>query len=335
MKLIGLQGLTASVALTVMVPAGLGLSCSLTSSSVTLSSSKTSGSSVLSCADSVAGTYQVVVNGTIGNVSHQSTITFIIQDFKVSSNPVQISIVSGAMATATIKVSSLNGFSGNVSLAASTIGGFYVSLSPSYVLVPSGTDASITLTAWTSGVSPASYLVTVTATFAFNSTVMLSEQVGVTLVVTPPPVIRVPGSQVVTAGSTLKFAVNVTDADLSRTVFLSGSGLPNGAVFETSEGTGAFTGIFSWAPTDVQAGRDYNVTFTASDHDGGIVTGQVTIHVAGRSQSAPLMSFSQYLILALSAFALAVMAPVLVRVLRGSKRSLGGGTGFVTDSEDS
>jgi Putative Ig domain len=134
--------------------------------------------------------------------------------------------------------------------------------------------------------------------------------------VTPAPMIQLPSTLNVVAGSTVRFSVNVTDSDLSRTVILTASGLPPGATFNTALGTGSFTGVLSWAPSDSQASHDYNVTFTADDGHEGVAVAYMTIHVNPRAQAAPLLSGSQYWFLGLAGFGVAVMSPFLLRIVR-------------------
>jgi hypothetical protein len=168
----------------------------------------------------------------------------------------------------------------------------------------------------TIGVAPGAYTIGVNATFTDLSGHELFHQMMVTVFVTPAPTLRIPISQLITAGSTLRFSVNVTDDDPSRTVTLTASGLPAGATFNTALGSGTFSGVFSWTPSDSAASHDYNVTFTADDGHGGHAESHMTIHVAAKSQAAPLFSASQYWFLGLAGFGVAVMSPLLIRVIK-------------------
>ncbi|MCH7948734.1 MAG: hypothetical protein IIC66_13150, partial [candidate division Zixibacteria bacterium] len=85
------------------------------------------------------------------------------------------------------------------------------------------------------------------------------------------------GSQSVTEGINLNFAVSATDPD-STIPTLSTSSLPSGAVF-TDNGDG--TASFDWTPSFVQSGV-YNVTFLTTDgalSDSEVVT--ITVNEAG------------------------------------------------------
>lgn len=116
------------------------------------------------------------------------------------------------------------------------------------------------------------------------------------LTVISPPTLHIPGSQTVTAGSTIQFRVNATGAGGCNGVTLTvTSGLPVGATFVSTQCfAGAASSVFSWTPTDSQAPGDYKVTFTASDSHGAVTSSQVTIHVTvpNKSASLPILSYS-------------------------------------------
>ncbi len=115
-----------------------GLSCSLSQGSLTLGSSATSS---LSCSDS-AGTYSVTVTATSGPLTHQSLLTFTVQDFTIASSG-SVIVNAGSSATSKITVASVNAFTGNVTLTAT--------VSPATGLVCSVTPSSVALS--TSAVS--------------------------------------------------------------------------------------------------------------------------------------------------------------------------------------
>jgi hypothetical protein len=92
------------------------LSCTLTSSSITGGS----GTSTLSCSASVVGNYLASVTATSGVLSHSVSVTFIVQDFTVAAGPASLAVNIGASGVSTITVSPLNGFTGTVTLGATT-----------------------------------------------------------------------------------------------------------------------------------------------------------------------------------------------------------------------
>jgi hypothetical protein len=109
-----LNGFAGQVSLAYSIPPSSGsLACTLTPTIIT-----GSGASTLSCSGSY-GTYVVTVTGTSGNLSHSKQVTYIVQDFAISSSPNSFTIPAGSPGSSTITVTALNGFSGTVSLTAS------------------------------------------------------------------------------------------------------------------------------------------------------------------------------------------------------------------------
>ena len=81
-----------------------------------------------------------------------------------------------------------------------------------------------------------------------------------------PPVITVPGLQIVKAGTSLTFTVNATDPDNpAENVTLVASGMPAGASFPTARGNPVIA-TFSWAPSTTLASGNYTFSFVASDN---------------------------------------------------------------------
>jgi hypothetical protein len=74
-----------------------------------------------------------------------------------------------------------------------------------------------------------------------------------------PPILAVPGAQMVIVGSTVTFRVSATDADLPNEIItLSLSAQPAGSSFDPN------TGTFSWTPKPGEEGT-YVMTFKAMD----------------------------------------------------------------------
>jgi plastocyanin len=142
-----------------------------------------------------------------------------------------------------------------------------------------------------------------------------------TLTVVAPPTLSVPGSQSVSAGSTVRFIVNATGAGGCNGVTLSPSGaLPAGATFGSTQcfATSA-TSVFSWTPTDSQAPGDYTVTFTATDANHSVTASQVTIHVSPVSKAAPLPILT-YSAFGIVGFLAVVLVAVVLRRAQTPKR---------------
>ncbi len=103
-----------------------------------------------------------------------------------------------------------------------------------------------------------------------------------------PPTVTVLGTQTVNENALFTLTVSASDSDSGQTINLSASGLPSGASFPTVRGNPA-SGTFAWTPSEAQGPGDYNVTFTADDGAGGVVTRAVAIHV-NEANTAPVIS---------------------------------------------
>jgi hypothetical protein len=93
-------------------------------------------------------------------------------DFGITTSSSSVSVNQGSSATLNVTLSSVNGFSGSVSLSAlSSSGGPLVTVSPTSLQVPSSGSVSATVIvkasasgAYSSQVSPGSYTITLNAT---------------------------------------------------------------------------------------------------------------------------------------------------------------------------
>src|SRR5438876_429691 len=100
------------------------------------------------------GTYYVLVDAISGNIRHSTQIfvQVIGPHFSIQANPAQLFIHPGESAQSTIQLTSLNGFSGNITLSAFVFGTNFtlspvnVTLSPAIVTLSPGTTSSATLT---------------------------------------------------------------------------------------------------------------------------------------------------------------------------------------------
>ena len=100
-----LNGFAGTVTLAV-VTNSTSLSCGLSLASI----SGVLGTSNLSCTSSMAGNYLATVTGTRGILSLSATVAYHVQDFAVSANSVQASLVAGSNTSITLTVAGLNGF---------------------------------------------------------------------------------------------------------------------------------------------------------------------------------------------------------------------------------
>jgi len=105
-----LNHFTGTVALTDSVPTGL------TCGAISPTSITGSGTATVSCHASTQGNYTLTITGTSGSLVHSTTTTFRVQDYGIAASPTSVQVDTGASATSTISVTSLNGFSGIVSL---------------------------------------------------------------------------------------------------------------------------------------------------------------------------------------------------------------------------
>ena len=177
-------------------------------------------------------------------------------DFTTSASPASVTMQAGQQATSTIAITSLNGFSGTVSLNATGATGLNLSLSQTSLTLSPGASGNLTLTITAlSTVGPGSYAVQVNGA---SGSLEHSATVTIQVAVSSPPLLSVPGFENARAGSTLVFVVNSTDPD-GDTVSMLAAGLPSGASFDQS------TGKFSWTPSSNDVGI-YTVTFTATDN---------------------------------------------------------------------
>src|SRR2546425_2178581 len=181
-------------------------------------------------------TWVVTVTGTSGSMSHSVNVTFTVvsstpaPDFTMTANPSSLNIPAGTTGKSTITLTSLNGFSGTVSL--------YTSPSPlcpspqcstwsidptSVSLVPNGT-ATATLSIF-GGVQGGYGNVTV-----YGNSGSLSHSVTVSFKITPAPDFTItisPPSQTVGKGSTTTFTIQVTGTNgFNNTVDLTATIAP-------------------------------------------------------------------------------------------------------------
>src|SRR5438094_3367749 len=110
----------------------------------------------------VAGIYTLNITATNGQLTHSVIITLTVQDFRILPSPSNVTVHVGTIGASTIAVSSLDGFSGTVTLSAavSPSTGLTCNLSPTSVAVSTTTpNANSTLSC--SG-SAGAYTVTIT-----------------------------------------------------------------------------------------------------------------------------------------------------------------------------
>jgi len=113
------------------------------------------------------------------------------------------------------------------------------------------------------------YTVDFTATSAIDAslfttqTITIQVQNVVSVITISPPILALPGNQIVTAYSTLAFRVVAAGSTSNQIVTLSASNLPTNSTFQPGTGN-TVSETFSWTPTQSQAGT-YTISFTATD----------------------------------------------------------------------
>src|SRR5438477_59864 len=103
-----------------------------------------------------------------------------------------------------------------------------------------------------------SYTVTVTVTDSGSPRANSLASITVNVQALLPPALALPGNRTGVSGSWINFTVTARSPNPARTVTLSASQLPAGAIFDSS------IGVFSWKPGASETGY-YTITFTATD----------------------------------------------------------------------
>ena len=182
-------------------------------------------------------------------------------DFSISASPPALTVQAGYSGSATMTVTTLNGFSGTVSLVASAPAGLTVDLSPSsFALMSGGSNSSTLSIAVLSTTSAGTYTVTVTGT---NGS--LSHFASLTVNVTTLP--SAPSSLGATAGSAqVALSWNAPSSD-------GGSAITNYSVYKgTASGTetllATMDNVLTYTDTAVTNGQTYYYQVTARNSVG-------------------------------------------------------------------
>jgi len=151
------NGFTGAVTLTATQLTGW-TQPTLTPNSITTSGTSTLTITVPTTAS--AGTYQVTVAGTSATNSHSTTISVQVTkpDFSIAASPTSLTITRGSTGHAAISVSPLNGYTGTVTLTASTIRGITCTFSPQSL---NSGNSAMTITV-SSSTARGTYTITVT-----------------------------------------------------------------------------------------------------------------------------------------------------------------------------
>jgi subtilase family serine protease len=158
-----LNGFSGTVTLAAAAPNGWSASPIPSSLMVSSGGSASSTLTITVPSNAAAGKYPVTVTGTSSSLSHTTTITVqaTSPDFSISASPTSLRVRSGSSGTSTITVTSLNGFTGQVTLSTNAPTGWTTSFSKNPIQT-SGTS-TLTITVPT-GTRSGSYTVTVKGT---------------------------------------------------------------------------------------------------------------------------------------------------------------------------
>jgi uncharacterized membrane protein len=252
-----LNGFNGQVSLSaVLSPAGLN--ATLSRQVLSLNSTVTSASSALTIgvpAHPITGYYTVTLTGSGGGLNQTASVLVLVTavDFTLQAQPGSLTVFQGASNSSTISVSSINGFSGQVTLRALVLPasiGISLSFSTADLFVSSNhTSTSVLTVSDSPTAAPGSYSVEVVAsgTTPMNTPIGHSIIISLTvaakpdfqLIANPPTISIVQGSSGTTtlnATSVNSFAGTVT---LTSTVSLQGPtvSIANTAIVLTSGGT--------------------------------------------------------------------------------------------------
>jgi hypothetical protein len=171
--LVSLNGLAGTVSLSSTVsPAGPIVTLNPSSVSLGAGGSASSTLTIGTTSTTPTGSYVVTVTGTAGSVSHSAVVSLTVTspssqgDFAISVNPSSLTVSRSSSGTSVITLTSVNGFSGSVSLSAKVSSPHvHLNVSPNSLTLTPGVSATANLTISPNHkANPGSYTVTVTAT---------------------------------------------------------------------------------------------------------------------------------------------------------------------------
>jgi uncharacterized membrane protein len=212
------------------------------------------------------GTYPITITATSGALQHATQVSLVVfstePDFSVSASPASRTVAPGNSTTYAVSVGAVNGFTGNVTFAASGLPtGATASFNPASV---SGSGSS-TLTVNTTSLTPnGTYPITITAT---SGTLQHTTQVSLIVGTSDFSLSATPSSRTIAQNAYNSYSVTVSpQGGFSGVVTFAASGLPAGATatFTPTSVTGSGTtsmriSCFGWT-----APGNYTVTITAT-----------------------------------------------------------------------
>src|SRR3989454_4257037 len=158
-------------------------------STVTVSASGTANSTLtVTTASSNTGNYVVTVTGWSGNLTRSTILSVHVVDFSVIANPASLTIPIGSSSQSTLTLASINGFSGNLGLA-----------------------ASVTPTSVTAGLSPSDP----TASLNASNLALSAEGSGTVTLTISASLLTTPGTYAVTLSATSGGATHTTVSSIT------------------------------------------------------------------------------------------------------------------------
>src|SRR5712692_8692689 len=155
-----LNGFTGTVTLAAFIP-GINMTASISPVNVTSPGPSMLTVGVGSYAES--GVYTVFIVGASGPLTHTTTVdvTVIAPDFSINASPGVLTFDTTAVASSTVSIAALNGFTGAVSLTVFTSAGLNASITPTSVTAPGTATLSLNSTV------PGTYIVEIDGSSGF------------------------------------------------------------------------------------------------------------------------------------------------------------------------
>jgi hypothetical protein len=252
-----LNGFSSAVTLTAS-----GLPTGVTASFSTATTAQPGTLTLTATASATLGTATITITGTSGSLQRTATVSLTVAappTFALTASPTSFTVVQGATGTGTIAIAPLNGFSGNVALAAS---GLPTGVTASFSNATTAQPRTLTLTASASATLG-------TATIPITGTSgSLSSTATVSLTVAAPPTFALtasPTSLTVVQGATGSSAITIAPLNgFGSAVTLTASGLPTGVTASFSNATTAQPGTLTLTATNSATLGTATVTVTGT-----------------------------------------------------------------------
>jgi PKD repeat protein len=293
-----------------------GVTVSLSPTSITLTSGGT-GASNLNVTSSTVGTYTVTITGTSASLSHTAFVNVNVvasSGFSVAADPSAVGFQSGSNASATITLTSLGNFSGDVDLAESVnpSTGLTVSCNPTSVFLSPESSANSTCTFASS--APNSYTVTITGSNGpLSHTATITVEVGGFTISASPTTVNIQaggsGTSSITVLSVagfmgmINFSTYASPTGLTASISPASIGLsPGGLGSSTLTISSSTIGAYAVTVTGTSGSSTHSVTITVNVQDFTLAvnpsslslaagtTGTITVSIASMAGFAGTVS---------------------------------------------